>query len=215
MIPLRDNIPSRTVPVVNYALIAANLLLFLYQVSLGEHLERFLFTWGLVPAKLFSGGGAAPLVTSMFLHGGWLHVLGNMLYLYIFGDNVEDRVGHLRYLVFYLLCGLCAAGAQLWAAPASRLPMVGASGAVAGVMGAYFCLYPRARIVTLVFLFIFIDFIEVPAFFFLAFWFILQFLSGTLSFAQAADTGGVAWWAHVGGFLGGVGLLFVFKKRRR
>jgi membrane associated rhomboid family serine protease len=217
MIPLRDNIPSRTVPIVNYALIGANIVCFLYQLSLGPRLDRFVLTWGMVPAQMLSSHGGINLtglttaITSMFLHAGWLHVLGNMLYLYIFGDNVEDRMGHCRYLLFYLLCGICAAAAQLWAAPASRIPMVGASGAIAGVMGAYFCLYPRARIVMLVFLFIFIDFIEVPAFFFIAFWFLLQFLSGALS---SSSQGGVAWWAHIGGFAGGIVLLLFFKKRR-
>ncbi len=219
MIPLRDNIPSRTFPAVNYALIAANLVFFLYQLSLGAHTERFLHAWGMVPHAFFSSQESlphrlAPFVSSMFLHGGWLHVLGNMLFLYIFGDNVEDRMGHGRYLLFYLLCGMCAAAAQLWSAPESRLPMVGASGAIAGVMGAYFCLYPRARIVTLVFLFIFIDFIEVPAFFFLAIWFILQFLSGASASASGSAAGGVAWWAHIGGFVSGVILLPVFKKRK-
>lgn len=216
MIPLRDNIASRTLPIINYALIGANLICFLYQLSLGPHLDKFVLAWGMVPVKLLNYQGGVfidsftPVITSMFLHGGWLHFLGNMLYLYIFGDNVEDRMGHGRYLVFYLLCGICAAAAQLWAAPASRIPMVGASGAIAGVMGAYFCLYPRARIVTLIFLFIFIEFIEVPAFFFLAFWFLLQFINGAIS---SSSQGGVAWWAHIGGFAGGIVLLFFFKKR--
>jgi membrane associated rhomboid family serine protease len=218
MIPLRDNISSRTFPVVNYALIAANLVCFLYQLSLGQHMDRFVLAWGMVPANVVGYHGHGPLatftpvITAMFLHGGWLHVLGNMLYLYIFGDNVEDRMGHGRYLVFYLLCGICAAATQLWSAPAARIPMVGASGAIAGVMGAYFCLYPRARIVTLIFLFIIIDFVEVPAFFFLAFWFLLQFINGAVS---SSSQGGVAWWAHIGGFAGGIALLFFFKKPRR
>jgi membrane associated rhomboid family serine protease len=216
MIPLRDNIASRTFPITNYILIGANLLCFLYQLSLGPHLDRFVLAWGMVPAHVLSSHGSIHLagvttvITSMFLHAGWLHVLGNMLYLYIFGDNVEDRMGHGRYLLFYLLCGVCAATAQLWAAPAARIPMVGASGAIAGVMGAYFCLYPRARIVMLIFLFIFIDFVEVPAFFFLAFWFLLQFMSGALS---SSSQGSVAWWAHIGGFAGGIVLLLFFKKR--
>lgn len=203
----------------NYALIGLNFICFLYEQSLGEGLEKFISTWGLVPAKILSPRlsmpqAALPVLTSMFLHAGWLHILGNMLFLYIFGDNVEDRVGHARYLIFYLLCGTCAALAQLWSAPHSRMPMVGASGAIAGVMGAYFCLYPRARIVTLIFLFIFIDFIEVPAFFFLAFWFVLQFISGAATaISGSAAQGGVAWWAHIGGFLCGVALLFIFKKR--
>ena len=151
----------------------------------------------------------------MFLHGGWLHLLGNMLFLYIFGDNVEDRLGHVRYFFFYILCGVLAIVAHLITNPSSRVPTIGASGAIAGVMGAYFFLFPYARVVTLIFIFFFIDIIEIPAFFFLAFWFILQFLNGTMSFsAQNALSGGVAWWAHIGGFLAGIVLLFVFGVRR-
>ena len=224
MIPLRDTIPSRTVPYINYTFILLNLLLFLYQVSLGYHLERFLYTWGVVPAKFFAPFSigqiglverTAPLLTSMFLHGGWLHLLGNMLFLYIFGDNVEDRLGHTRYFFFYIFCGLLAIVAHLITNPSSRVPTIGASGAIAGVMGAYFFLFPYARVVTLIFIFFFIDVIEIPAFFFLAFWFILQFLNGTMSVsAQNAASGGVAWWAHIGGFLAGIMLLFVFGVRR-
>jgi len=156
-------------------------------------------------------------ITSIFLHGGWLHLLGNMLYLYIFGDNVEDRLGHFRYLLFYLLCGVFASIVQVLSAPDAWVPMVGASGAIAGVMGAYFCLFPYSRVVTLVFIFFFIEFIEIPAFFFLLFWFVLQFLNGTLSFSSqsGAAGGGVAWWAHIGGFVAGILLLLVFKRRRQ
>ena len=221
MIPIKDTIPSRTIPFVNYLLIGINFLCFFHQLSLGPHIQDFILTWGIVPLRFtrFQGDAlqlAAPFFTSMFLHGGWLHLLGNMLYLYIFGDNVEDRLGHVRYLIFYVLCGVFAGAAQVVAAPYARIPMVGASGAIAGVMGAYFCLFPHSRVVTLVFIFFFIEFIEIPAFFFLLFWFVLQFLNGTLSFsAQGTAGGGVAWWAHIGGFVAGVLLLLVFNRRRR
>jgi len=220
MIPLKDTIPSRTFPFINYTIILINLLCFLYQLSLGHHLEKFLYAWGVVPAQFFAplsighlhlSQRILPLFTSMFLHGGWLHFLGNMLYLYIFGDNVEDRLGHARYLLFYLLCGVLAAAAHLITNHDSRLPTIGASGAIAGVMGAYFFLYPYARVVTLIFIFFFFDIVEIPAFFFLAFWFIFQFLSGTM---QDALSGGVAWWAHIGGFVAGILLLLAFGVRR-
>ena len=224
MIPLRDTIPSRTFPFINYTFILLNLVVFFYQVSLGHHLERFIYAWGIVPANFFAPFSygqpglierVIPLFTSMFLHGGWLHLLGNMLFLYIFGDNVEDRLGHTKYFFFYILCGVLAVAAHLMTNPSSRVPTIGASGAIAGVMGAYFFLFPYARIVTLIFIFFFIDIIEIPAFFFLAFWLILQFLNGTMSFsAQNAVSGGVAWWAHIGGFIAGILLLFVFGVRR-
>jgi hypothetical protein len=224
MIPLKDTIPSRTFPFINYAIILLNFLFFLYQLSLGPHLEKFLYAWGFVPAQFFAplsighlhlSQRILPLFTSMFLHGGWLHFLGNMLYLYIFGDNVEDRLGHARYLLFYLLCGVLAAAVHLLTNTGSRVPTIGASGAIAGVMGAYFFLYPYARVVTLIIVIFFVDVVEIPAFFFLAFWFILQFLNGTVSFgAQDALSGGVAWWAHIGGFMSGIVLLFAFGVRR-
>ncbi|MCX8043455.1 MAG: rhomboid family intramembrane serine protease [Desulfobacterota bacterium] len=220
MIPLKDTIPSRTFPFVNYLLIAINIICFFYQLSLGPYVQHFISLWGVVPLRVTTLQGDfyqifSPFITSMFLHGGWLHVLGNMLYLYIFGDNVEDRLGHVRYLIFYLLCGICASVTQVLAAPYARIPMVGASGAIAGVMGAYFCMFPYSRIVTLVFIFFFIEFIEIPAFFFLLFWFVLQFLNGTLSFSTQNAAGGVAWWAHIGGFVAGILLLLVFRRKRR
>jgi len=221
MIPLKDTIPSRTFPFINYVLIGVNIYCFLYQLSLGYSLEKFIYTWGVVPLRITTLHGdpfhiLMTFITSIFLHGGWLHLLGNMLYLYIFGDNVEDRLGHFRYLLFYLLCGVFASIVQVLSAPYARVPMVGASGAIAGVMGAYFCLFPYARVVTLVFIFFFIEFIEIPAFFFLLFWFILQFLNGTLSFSsQSGAAGGVAWWAHIGGFVAGILLLLVFKRKRQ
>ena len=201
MIPLRDVIPTRTTPVVTTSLIAINVLVFLYQWSLGEDAgTQFIFTWGLVPAY-FSW---LTVLTSMFLHGGFLHVGGNMLYLWIFGDNVEDRLGHVRFVAFYLLCGVAAAMAQTFISPSSEVPMVGASGAIAGVMGAYFVMYPHSRIVTLI-PFIFLQVVEVPAIFFLGIWFLMQFLNGVGSITRVeAATGGVAFWAHIGGFVFGV-----------
>jgi membrane associated rhomboid family serine protease len=214
MIPLRDVIPSRTTPYVTFALIGLNTLVFMYQFSLGEAIEEFILYFGLVPAA-FSW---VAVLTSMFLHGGLLHFGGNMLYLWIFGDNVEDRMGHGRFLVFYLLCGTAAALAQTIVNPDSVVPMVGASGAIAGVMGAYFVLYPRSRIVTLLPLFFFFQIIEIPAIFFLGFWFLLQLLSGVGSVATATGGepgGGIAFWAHAAGFLAGLSGVLVFRRPER
>ena len=213
MIPLRDVIPSRTTPVVTIALIVVNALVFFYQLMLGDAGNDFILYFGLIPAA-FSW---VAVITSMFLHGGLLHFGANMLYLWIFGDNVEDRMGHGRFLTFYLLCGTAAALAQTAMHPDSIIPMVGASGAIAGVMGAYLVLYPRSRIVTLVPIFVFIQLIEVPAVFFLGFWFLLQFLSGVGSVASATGepTGGVAFWAHVAGFVAGVSGVIVFRRPER
>jgi len=213
MIPLRDIIPSRTTPVVTISLIAVNVLVFLYELALGRGVDAFTLYWGLVPAA-FSW---VTVLTSMFLHGGILHVAGNMLYLWIFGDNVEDRMGHGRFLVFYLLCGVAAALAQTITAPDSLVPMVGASGAIAGVMGAYFVLYPKSRIVTLVPLFFFFQIIEVPAILFLGIWFLMQFVSGLGSIVTVAarSTGGIAFWAHVAGFVAGISGVVVFRRPER
>ncbi|HZP40702.1 MAG TPA: rhomboid family intramembrane serine protease [Candidatus Binatia bacterium] len=210
MIPLRDTIPSARVPVVNYCLIAANVAVFVFELSLGERAEAFLFAYGLVPREF----AFSRLLTSMFLHGGIAHLLGNMLYLYIFGDNVEDRMGHGRYLAFYLLCGVAAGSAQALTNPDSGLPMVGASGAIAGVLGAYMLFFRRARVVTLVFLFLFIFRAEVPAVFFLVVWFLWQLGSGVATLARAPG-GGVAFWAHVGGFVAGMILGPVMRERPR
>ncbi len=210
MIPLRDIVPSRTTPIVTISLIVANVLVFLYELTLGRAVNDFTLYFGLVPAA-FSW---VAVFTSMFVHGGLFHVGGNMLYLWIFGDNVEDRMGHGRFLVFYLLCGTAAALAQTITAPDSVVPMVGASGAIAGVMGAYFVLYPKSRIVTLLPLFFFFQIIEVPAIYFLGFWFVMQFLSGVGSLGNAA-TGGVAFWAHVAGFLAGLSGVIVFRRPER
>jgi membrane associated rhomboid family serine protease len=214
MIPLRDVIPSRTTPYVTITIIVLNAVVFLYEFSLGEAANDFILYYGLIPAE-FSG---VAMFTSMFVHGGILHVGGNMLYLWIFGDNVEDRMGHGRFVVFYLLCGSAAALAQTAITPNSLVPMVGASGAIAGVMGAYFVLYPRSRIVTLVPIFFFIQILEVPALFFLGIWFLMQFLSGVGSVATATGGepgGGIAFWAHVAGFAAGIGTVLVFRKPDR
>ena len=224
MIPLRDTVKSKTVPFVNYALIAICGGVFIYELSLGERALHLVRTAGVTPAAvastLFRGHiEARPVLTlfsSMFLHGGWMHLLGNMLYLYIFGDNVEDRLGHGGYLVFYLLCGIGSALVQVYMQQASTSPLIGASGAISGVLGAYFLLYPRARVLTLIPLFVFFPVVELSAFFFLGFWFLLQFLQGALS-AGAGDAaaGGVAWWAHAGGFVAGAVLLPVFLLLKR
>jgi membrane associated rhomboid family serine protease len=214
MIPLRDVIPSRTTPFITITLIALNALVFVYQFMLGDLVEEFILVYGLVPAA-FSWAG---VFTSMFLHGGLLHFGGNMLYLWIFGDNVEDRMGHGRFLAFYLLCGVAAALAQTASSPESLIPMVGASGAIAGVMGAYFVLYPHSRIVTLLPFFIFFHIIEVPAIFFLGIWFVMQLLSGVGSIAATANgepAGGIAFWAHAAGFAAGLIGVWVFRRPER
>ena len=204
MIPLRDNIQSRTVPFVNYAIIGINILAFFYELSLGAgELNAFFYDYGVVPAKVTGGGFEPyPFLTSMFLHGGWMHIIGNMLFLWIFGDNVEDRMGHVVYVFFYLLSGIGATALHIVTDTGSRLPTIGASGAIAGVMGAYFVLYPKARVLSAVIIFYFIRLIEIPAVVFLGIWFGFQFLSGLIAFG--AEGGGVAFWAHIGGFLVGI-----------
>jgi membrane associated rhomboid family serine protease len=212
MIPLRDIVPSRTRPYVTVTLIILNSVAFLFELSLPpEARQQFLYVFGLVPVH-FSW---ATLFTSMFLHAGWLHVGGNMLYLWIFGDNVEDQVGHGRFLVFYLLCGMVAALAQVWSDPLSPVPTIGASGAIAGVMGAYIVLFPRSRVLTLVPLFIFWEIIEIPAVFFLGFWFLLQVMSVGAVAPGTSHAGGVAFWAHIAGFVAGMGIVLIFRRPER
>ncbi len=182
-------------------LIALNTLAFLYELRLDdEQLQLFAYVYGVVPA----GFSWPDVVTSMFLHDGWMHFIGNMLYLWIFGDNVEDHLGHGRFLAFYLLCGAVAATVQVFVHPFSAIPMIGASGAIAGVMGAYFVLFPQSRILTAVFLLVFIDIVEIPALFFLGIWFLMQLFSGVGSLGATTAVGGTAFWAHVGGFAVGV-----------
>lgn len=220
MIPLRDSIPARRTPLVMLSLLATNVVVFLYEVGLSEAELVWMFqTFGVVPARLL--GPDPPyytLVTSMFLHGGWLHLLGNMLYLWIFGNNVEDAMGHGRFAAFYVLCGFAAAAVQVAFQPNSPVPMVGASGAIAGVLGAYLVLYPRARILALVPFGFFTQLAEVPAVLFVPLWVLLQLLYGLASLGvQTQVGGGVAFWAHVGGFVAGVVLVrwFAFRRHRR
>jgi len=226
MIPFRDNIPSRSFPLITVFIIVVNVLVFLYELALGPHLEPFLFRYGVVPAAVFAWAEsrvpvsavavAVPFFTSMFLHGGWLHLIGNMWYLWIFGDNVEDRLGHFTFLVFYLLCGVGAGIVHTILNFNTTVPSIGASGAIAGVLGAYVVSYPGARVLTLVPIFIFVQIIEIPALIVLGFWFIMQFFYGAASLAAAtANTGGVAWWAHVGGFLIGMILISLFPRKDR
>jgi membrane associated rhomboid family serine protease len=219
MIPFRDNQATRRLTLVNLILIAANVAVFIYEASLGRDLGSFIYQYAMIPARLtsaFEGGreltripydtGAAPaletIVTSMFLHGGILHLAGNMLYLFIFGAAVEEAMGHVRFLLFYLVAGIAAALAMAAFTPHSTVPVIGASGAIAGVLGAYFVLYPRAKISTVLPLFVLIYFVEIPAIVYLLIWFIAQLYSGLSQNPDVA--GGVAWWAHVGGFLFGI-----------
>jgi membrane associated rhomboid family serine protease len=229
MLPLKDDIPSRTTPVVTIALIAVNVVVFLYQLSLqvsgdtrGETaLEAFVLEFGAVPCRI-SGLCAvvgdfphpvATIFTSMFLHGGLLHVGGNMLYLWIFGDNVEDTLGHGRFLLFYLLSGVVAAAAQTVMSPASAVPMIGASGAVSGVLGAYLVLFPYATVLTLVMFIFFFRLVHIPALIVLGFWIVVQFFNGLGSFSTPGGEGGVAWFAHIGGFVAGIVFLLIIRPR--
>ncbi len=213
MIPLRDVIPSRTKPYITVTIIAMNAVAWLYELSLSRReLAIFLQQFGVVPAFF-----APPtLVTSMFLHGGWMHVIGNMWFLWIFGDNVEDRMGHVRFVIFYLLCGFVAAFGQMAIDPESTLPTIGASGAIAGVMGAYFVLYPQSRVLTLIPLIIFWEIVELPAIFLLGFWFLMQlFSAGAIATTAHNAGGGVAFMAHVAGFVAGLVGVFVFRKKEQ
>lgn len=226
MIPIRDSIPSRSVPLVTRGLILMNALVFFYELALPDKsLASLFYSFGIVPARFTDpgwadaagspAGGYWVFLTHQFLHGGWLHILSNMWTLWIFGKNVEDALGHLRYGVFYLLCGVLAGLAQLLAQPHSHVPSLGASGAIAGVLGAYFLLYPKARVVLLVPLFWVPYFFEVPAVLYLGLWFVSQLFNGTLALAGPAEAGGIAFWAHVGGFAAGMLLCGLFVRRRR
>jgi membrane associated rhomboid family serine protease len=213
MIPLRDVIPSRTTPYLTVTIIVLNGLVWFFELALPRDvLPVFLQVYGVVPADF----SPLTLISSMFLHGSWSHVIGNMWYLWIFGDNVEDRMGHGRFLVFYLLCGIAAAVGQIVIDPESTLPTIGASGAIAGVMGAYFVLYPHSRVLTLIpIFFVFMRVIELPAIVLLGFWFLMQlFSAGTVAVTASTHGGGVAFMAHVAGFVTGVIGVFVFRKRQ-
>ena len=221
MIPLRDTIPSRRFPIVNIVLILVNVVVFLLETLMTPvGLEQLIMRYGLTPALFWQGSGLdrwVSMFTSMFLHAGWWHMISNMLALYIFGDNVEDRLGHLGYLAFYLCGGLAAGAAQLVVSSRSLAPMVGASGAIAGVLGAYLVMYPRARVVTLVPIFYFLRVIQLPAPAYLGFWFVSQLFNGlfALSAMDAVRAGGVAWWAHIGGFAFGLAVAGTVALRSR
>ncbi|HIE43307.1 MAG TPA: rhomboid family intramembrane serine protease [Candidatus Omnitrophica bacterium] len=231
MIPLKDNTPRYTFPWIILLVIMINILLFLYELFLPRaSLKGFIENYGVIPVKFFSLEESSPhqifsrfspLLTSIFLHGGWLHLFGNMWFLWVFGDNIEDRMGHLRFLLFYLSCGIAGGMAHIYLNPTSDLPSIGASGAISGILGAYFILYPFSRVLTLVPIFFFFYFVELPAFFFLGLWFLIQFFSGGISILakESMTSGGVAWWAHIGGFIAGIVFLPFFllgrKDRRR
>ena len=222
MLPLRDNIPASRFPAATVTIIILNVIVFLHELSLGPSLEEMLLGYSIIPARYTNREIAlqfslldqiTPFFTSMFLHGGWLHLLGNMWTLWIFGDNVEDRMGPVRFLFFYLFCGFIAGLVHWLTNLDSVVPTVGASGAIAGVLGAYLFLFPFARVIVLVPVFIFPFFFELPAVTYLGFWVIAQIFSGTLVLATGADVGGIAWWAHVGGFVAGISLQFFFVHR--
>ena len=224
MIPIRDTIPSRRVAWVTRLLLVVNIAAFAVELRRGAGLETFLYQFGVVPSHWIVNtasdlmdwpGLFLALITSQFLHGGFLHLASNMLYLWIFGDNVEDRLGPARFLSLYLGSGVAAAVAQILVAPRSPLPLVGASGAIAGILGAYFLLFPSARIVTLIPIGFFLDTVELPAFLFLGFWFLLQWIQGMTTIGQVASVGGVAFWAHVGGFISGMIGVALLRPRRQ
>jgi len=225
MIPIRDTIPSRNPPVAVWILILANAFVFLLELGMPEPvLNEFFRLFGIVPARYthpawaeifgFPADDYWPFLTSMFLHGGWMHIIGNMWTLWIFGDNVEDRMGPVRFTIFYLLCGIAAGIVHMGLNPQSTIPTVGASGAIAGVMGAYFFLFPHSRVIVLLPVLFLPFFFEVPAVTYLGFWALSQVFSGTLSLAGPQNVGGVAWWAHVGGFAAGLVLHFFFVRQR-
>ena len=209
MFPLKDTIPNETAPLINSLFIILCTFVFLHEFSMAPgELDHFLDAWGVVPALLtnnWSPHEMATVFSSMFLHAGWDHLIGNMWFLYLFGDNVEDRFGHVAYFFFYLFCGFVAAMTQVLISPNSHVAMVGASGAISGVLGAYFVFYPQSKIITLFLMGIFSRLVEVPAVIFLGLWFAMQFLTGlgALAIASPQEAGGVAFWAHVGGFVSG------------
>jgi len=219
VLPLRDFIPTRRFPVLTVGIIVINIIVFVYELlaEASGTLEQTFYTMGVVPFDVTHDFGLAvafSFLTSMFLHGGFMHIIGNMLYLWIFGNNVEDSMGRGRFLVFYLITGIIASAAQVFASPNSRLPSIGASGAIAGVLGAYIVLFPRARVQTLLFLGYFARMANLPALLVLGFWFVLQLFSGLMSFGMT-QTGGVAWFAHIGGFVAGLVLVRLFTLGRR
>ena len=217
MIPIRDEIPTKHVPIVNYVLIAVNILVFALMWLSGENQEAVVYQFALIPVNLTTGldpGDVSDIYTSMFMHAGLMHLAGNMLYLWIFGDNVEDSMGRFKYLIFYFVGGTVAALTHILTNPSSEIPTVGASGAISAVLGAYLVLFPRSRVMTLIPLGFYLKMTLVPASIVLGLWFVLQLFSGVLSLG-GPDVGGVAFWAHIGGFLAGVALALLLANRRR
>ncbi|OQY48728.1 MAG: hypothetical protein B6242_01540 [Anaerolineaceae bacterium 4572_78] len=214
MIPLRDTIPSKTFPIVNVTIIVVNIIIFGFEFLMPEsELTKFIFTYGFIPLNATQEGGLNnlfPLFTSMFLHGSWMHLFSNMLALFIFGDNIEDTMGHQGYLTFYVLGGVVAGLSHYWFSPLSAIPVVGASGAISAVLGAYLILFPHSKILTLIPLFVIFYTVEIPAAVYLIFWFVSQLFNGTMALTSDVASGGVAWWAHVGGFIAGFVLVWVF-----
>lgn len=223
MFPLRDDIPTDKKPFVTLFIIALNVLIFFYQLSFGDQFNYLVFKYGAIPFEIthrqeITSQASVPipltLVTAMFLHGGWMHVIGNMWYLWIFGNNVEDKLGHFKFVIFYFLSGLIASFTYIAVNPSSQVPMIGASGAIAGVLGAYMIRFPQARVLTLIFFGFFVRIVAIPAIFVLGFWFVIQILNG-LPAIGANVTGGVAWFAHIGGFVAGMGLFKVMEFLKR
>lgn len=215
MFPLYDTARTRTFPWVNLGLILLNVLAFLYELQMGPGaLQKFISAWGMIPSRFVNdpSGSWIFIFSAMFLHGGWFHIISNMWVLYIFGDNVEARMGGFRYLVFYLLSGAAAGLMQTYILPSSNVPMIGASGAIAGVLGAYLILFPQARVASLVPIFFIFTIIEIPAVLYLLFWFVSQLYSGLFAI-QGGGASGIAWWAHIGGFVFGLVMVSFFKKR--
>jgi membrane associated rhomboid family serine protease len=218
MIPIRDENPTRTTPVVNYLLIAINIIVFIVMSLAGSQNEALVYQFALFPSQVTSGldlGDISDIFTSMFMHAGLAHILGNMLYLWIFGDNVEDQMGHGRYLIFYLIGGVIASVAHILTAPNSNVPTVGASGAIAAALGAYLVLFPSSRVVTILPLGFFLHMTVVPAVIVLGLWFVLQFFQGLFSLGMPDNVGGVAFWAHIGGFVAGAVLAKLLVRRVR
>lgn len=223
MIPLKDKNPTRLIPYVNISIIVVNVLVFAYELSQGSAIDQFIRRFAVIPNDFVSSFGAhglsllplRTLFTSMFLHAGWLHLVGNMLYLWVFGDNIEDKLGHVRYIIFYIVCGVVSSALYVYVDPHSVVPTIGASGAISGVLGAYVLLFPKARVLTVIPIFIFLQFVELPAILVLGLWFVLQLFSGLASLGQqTAEGGGIAWWAHIGGFATGLILIFPMRKFR-
>jgi hypothetical protein len=220
MIPIRDRNPSGTFPYVTIGIIIINVFIFLYELSLDSGLGVFVMKFGVVPLRVSNYSQASdltfintffPFISSMFLHGGFIHLIGNMWFLWIFGDNIEDKLGHFKFIAFYFLCGIIASSVHVFFNSQSNVPCIGGSGAIAGVLGAYMVTFPRARVVTIVPLFIFIHVMELPAMVVLGFWFVIQFFNGAASITASTSGAGVAWWAHIGGFAAGVIILYIIR----